>query len=112
MTIFRSRIFDVIGKTLLAVGVAGFSITWLILWNSQFHVLGRDQLKVPSADRPAPIEMKGVTWYVEPAFARRYKLADDLIFPFWVIGVLGGCIVARAKIATWFRTTGGKSGYP
>jgi hypothetical protein len=48
--------------------------------------------------------MKGVTWYVEPEFAHRYNLADNLIAVFWVAAVVGGGVKERKRIAAWRRS--------
>jgi hypothetical protein len=82
----------------------GFFVCWGIGWNSEQQVLGREELRHPSEKRTAPIEMKGVIWYVEPAFARRYDTADDLIGVFWAMFAAGGAIKERRRIANWWRS--------
>ena len=104
MTIFRSKVADVIGYVLILTGFIGFFVCWGIGWNTQLEVLGRMELRQPSAQRPAPIEMKGVTWYVDPGLAHRYELADNLIIVFWTIGVVGGLVKERARIQSWWKT--------
>ena len=62
------------------------------------------ELRHPSEKRTAPIEMRGVTWYVEPGFAHRYNAADHFIGIFWVLGAGGGAIKERKRIANWWRS--------
>jgi hypothetical protein len=102
MTIFRSKAADAIGYALALIGIVGFFVCWGIGWNTQSEVLGRTELRQPSAERPAPIEMKGVTWYVDRASADRFKLADSLIIVFWTSGVAGGLVKERARIRAWW----------
>jgi hypothetical protein len=103
MTISRSKAADAVAYVLLLIGIVGFFVCWGIGWNSQLQVLGRTEQRHPSAQRTAPIEMKGVTWYVEPEFAHRYNLADNLIAVFWVAAVVGGGVKERKRIAAWWR---------
>lgn len=104
VTKLRSKILDNIATVLLLVGVLGFFACWGIGWESQQQVLGRTELRDPSLKRTAAIEMKGVTWYVEPGFARRYKTADNLTFVFWLLGAAGGPIQERKRLAAWWRS--------
>ena len=100
----QSKTLDVVGAFLILIGFGGFFVCWVVGWNSEQQVLGRAELRQPSGKRTAPIEMKGVTWYVEPAFARRYNTADYFIGGFWLLGVAGGAIRERKRIITWWRS--------
>ena len=104
----RSRAADAAAYTLLLIGIVGFLVCWGIGWNSELQVLGRTELRQPSPRRTASIEMKGMTWYVEPGFAHRYDLADNLINVFWLAAAAGGGIKERNRITTWWRSREGR----
>jgi hypothetical protein len=102
-TTFRST-GDLIGSALLLIGVVGFFVCWGIGRNAEQQVLGRAELRHPSDKRTAQIEMKGVTWYVEPGFAHRYNTASDFSGIFWVVGAAGGAMKERKRIASWWKS--------
>ena len=104
MTISRSKAVDFFATALALAGFVGFAVCWGIGWNAQLEVLGRAELRHPSAQRSAQIELKGVTWYVDPSFARRFNLADNLIIVFWMIGVAGGVLKERERIRVWWES--------
>jgi hypothetical protein len=103
MTTFRSKLTDGIGTFLLIVGFIGFSICWKIGWDAQERILTTNAFDRPAVGRSAAIEMKGRTFYVEPDYGRRFRLADNLIFPFWGIAAVGMGLRQREKIRQWWK---------
>jgi len=97
----RSRAFDAIAYALLLIGVAGFLACWELARSAEDQILGRAELRKPSMKRSAPVEMKGVTWYVEPALAGRIHLAGDLIGAFWITAAAGAALKERKRLSAW-----------
>jgi hypothetical protein len=103
-TTLRSKAVDLIGTVFLLIGFAGFFVCAAVEGDSEQQVLSRTELRHPSDKRTAPIEMKGITWYVEPGFAHRYNTADDFIPAFWALAAAGGAMRERKRIWSWWRS--------
>jgi hypothetical protein len=69
----------VVGHVGLWLGFATFAGCWAVGWQAQTRVLGHAEFKKQMAARPYAIEMKGSTFFVEPAYGERYALSQKLI---------------------------------
>ena len=98
-----SSVLDAIGAALLLIGFSGFVTCWLIEWNAETRILGDSRFDHPTPETPSVVAMKGRTFFVERSYARRIRLADDLISPFWGIGAAGMIMRGRKEFATKWR---------
>ena len=103
MTIFRSKPADFIAQGLAIIGLLGFFICGGINFAAQGRLLGHHEFDRPSPSRPAPIGLKGATFYVESSYARRYKLADRWNLYFWLMLMAGVLYGNRKIIMSKFR---------
>jgi hypothetical protein len=103
MTRLRSTATDAVGTVLLVIGFVGFIVCWQIGWSAQERILMTDRFDHPTAATPSPIEMKGRTFFVEPSYARRFRLADNLILPSGGIAAVGMGLQKRKRIGAWWK---------
>ena len=98
MTIFRFRLLLVdwrlrLAKLMLSVGFFGFLTCWSIGWNTEVRVFSDPLYASKSATRTEAVNIQAKIYYLEPTFARQFKVSHAAILIFLMIGILGGAYV-------------------
>lgn len=101
MTIFRFDLLRSDWKSWIAwlcliVGLLGFFACWSIVWMAEQRIFGDPKFEHATGDRPESIEMKGQTYYVEPTYGHRYRVATSMMSYIWAVGA-GGMIYLKRR---------------